>query len=510
MALSKAPIDSCRALASQRQSAYKKFVQIGNRAAFALAILLILSAAILTRPPKQLDQFDQPFYLTIAYHLIHHGVFSNGSIDPGNGASAAPPPGMFFGPIYPSLIALVARIDARFAKSVDCGAEHYLATKTAGQCDIYVRPMLLLHALLLALGALAVARAAELLFPVGPIFWFTGVLATGALLADADQFSFLMTESAVFCLYSLAMLAIVSGWTSSKHRYFVLGGVGFGALCLARFSYLPAAAIIPVLIVINARWLDALPRARAFVSASAFVLAFLAVILPWAVRNAISIGKFALTEEYGSVTLVERFAYDRMTPREFLLAFPYCLPKIGPSLVRQSFGPDAMRRFQYDLSDSFYAMGVAKRDALTERFTRIDPIILEIAQSELKNNWWRYILVSIPLAWCGMWVGGWLGLAMVPLFAGACVAAFRRSKPLLFLYATPAFVSLALHALLASLYTRYNLGLIGPFSAATAWLILLFLTSTHSQSRLFLASRSGLAFDRAKLTIRARPDDGVF
>ena len=99
---------------------------------------------------------------------------------------------------------------------------------------------------------------------------------------------------------------------------------------------------------------------------------------------------------------------------------------------------------------------------------------------------------------------------MVPLFVGACVAAFRRSKPLLFLYATPAFVSLALHALLASLYTRYNLGLIGPFSAATAWLILLFLTRVHSQSRLFLAGRNGLAFDRAKLTIRARPDDGAF
>jgi hypothetical protein len=90
---------------------------------------------------------------------------------------------------------------------------------------------------------------------------------------------------------------------------------------------------------------------------------------------------------------------------------------------------------------------------------------------------------SIPLAWCGMWVGGWLGLAIVPLFATACVVAYRRSKPLLLLYATPALVMLGLHAALASFYTRYNLALIGPFSAAAAWLIASIITRVRPQSR---------------------------
>ena len=35
---------------------------------------------------------------------------------------------------------------------------------------------------------------------------------------------------------------------------------------------------------------------------------------------------------------------------------------------------------------------------------------------------------------------------------------------------------LGLHAALASFYTRYNLALIGPFSAAAAWLIALIVT----------------------------------
>lgn len=461
----------------------KKFYQFINRIAFALTIFLILAAAILTRPPKPLDEFDQPFYLTVAYDLVHHGVFSNGFISLGKTVGATPSPGMFFGPLYPSLIAGVMKIDARFAKTVDCGAESYRAKRSSAECDVYVWPMLLIHALLLTLGAVAVARAAELLFAERGIFWLTGVVATVALLADANQFSFLMTESMTFSLYTLAMLAMVLGWATSKSRYFVMAGFGLGVLCLTRFSFLVAALVMPALIVINSRFVVRPHRGWAAVSVLGFVLAFLAVIVPWATRNAISVGKFGLSEEYGSVTLVERFAYDQMILREFVLAFPYCLPKIGPGFVGDTFGPDAMTRFQYDVPNSFYAIGVGHRDALTKQFTRIDPILGEVVGHEMKDNWWRYILVSIPLAWCGMWVGGWLGLVIVPLFAVACVAAYRRSKPMLLLYATPALVMLGFHAALASFYTRYNLALIGPFSAAAAWLITSIVTRVRSQSR---------------------------
>ena len=66
---------------------------------------------------------------------------------------------------------------------------------------------------------------------------------------------------------------------------------------------------------------------------------------------------------------------------------------------------------------------------------------------------------------------GYLGLALVPLFAWACVAAVRRSKPLFLLYAAPPLVMLGLHAAVANQYTRYNLILIGPFSVGAAWMI---------------------------------------
>ena len=89
----------------------------------------------------------------------------------------------------------------------------------------------------------------------------------------------------------------------------------------------------------------------------------------------------------------------------------------------------------------------------------------------MRERWWRHLLVSLPLGWCGMWVGGFLGLVLVPLFAWASVLAVRRAKPLFLLYAAPALVMLALHAVVANHYTRYNLILIGPFCAGAAWII---------------------------------------
>ena len=60
------------------------------------------------------------------------------------------------------------------------------------------------------------------------MFWLAGILATVALVPDAELFSFVMTESITFSLYSLMMLAMVLGWSSSKRRYFALAGIALG------------------------------------------------------------------------------------------------------------------------------------------------------------------------------------------------------------------------------------------------------------------------------------------
>jgi hypothetical protein len=140
-----------------------------------------------------------------------------------------------------------------------------------------------------------------------------------------------------------------------------------------------------------------------------------------------------------------------------------------------------MRRFVYHTPGSFFHLGRGRRDMLVQQNGRLDPLIGNIVRDEMQTNWWRHLLVSIPLAWCGIWVGWIVGLVLVPLFACAGVRAIRQREPMLLLYAAPAIIMLGLHGAVANHYTRYNLILIGPMAVGAAWIISEWLQQARSR-----------------------------
>ena len=444
--------------------------RIASRIFLLAAAFVVLTLAIISRPPKWLSDFDQSFYLTIAYDIEHHGVFSNGVFDKTDRTQMAPAAGMFFTPGYPLLVLAVMGMDSRFATAVECSVEANIGKRNGSECEVYARPIHVIHGFLLALGVLAIALCGELIFGSIRVFWLSGMLATGSLAVDADLFSFVMTESMTISLYSIFALFILLAWKTSRLFYVVLAGFSLGLLCLTRPSFVVLIPVALVLIVLNGHRILRNPRTtrRHFF---AFAAACLIVLGPWLVRNHLSVGKWGLTEEYGSAVLIERFAYNDMTRWEFMLAFPYCTPGIGDIAFDQVYGKDSMHRFVYHTQDSFFHVGRARRDALVKEHGRLDPLINGIILDEMRANWWRHLLVSIPLGWCGMWVGWLWSLLMIPLFGWAVVHAVRMSQPHLLLYAAPAIVMLGLHAAIANQYTRYNLILIGPFAVAAASLI---------------------------------------
>ena len=91
-----------------------------SRVVLVLVAFATLATAILLRPAKWLSDFDQSFYITIAYDIVRHGVFSNGVFDKVDSTREAPPSGRFFGPVYPALVAAAMKIDSRFRRAVDC------------------------------------------------------------------------------------------------------------------------------------------------------------------------------------------------------------------------------------------------------------------------------------------------------------------------------------------------------------------------------------------------------
>jgi hypothetical protein len=451
-----------------------------SRILLVLLAVVVLGSAILSQPAKRLSNFDQLFYTTIAYDLDRYGVFSNSIFDNVDSTLQAPPAGMFFGPVYPVLVLAAMKVDPRFAAAVQCSVEAINKHRDEATCERYAAPILIIHAALLALGVLAIAVAGELIFNSRTIFWLAGALGTASLAAEADIFSFIMTESVTFSIYSVWMLGVVLAWTTARLRYFILTGALLGLLCLTRPSFLVLMPIVVGLSVLHGYRLVDPPQSFTGGRVLGLVLAFAAVLGAWGARNAVSVGKFGLTEEYGAAVLIERFAYNDMTAREFFLAFPYCVPGLGELAFDKIYGTDSMHRFVYHTRDSFFHVGRGRRDALMEEHGRLDPLIGGIVRDEMRANWWRHLLVSIPLAWCGMWAGWIVSLPLLPLFGWACLRAWRRSQPLLLLYAAPAVAMLGLHAAVANHYTRYNLILIGPFAVGAAWIMATWLPKVFS------------------------------
>jgi hypothetical protein len=437
-------------------------------AAFAFACLALL---IVSRPDRPLNDFDGPFYITIAYDLDRHGVFSNGSQSLVDSTLVRPDPGMFFGPVFPLLVYAAMELDPRFAEAVRCSVEADREHRDEASCEPYTLPIRLINAFLLALGATAVAAAAELIFRRRGVFLLAGLLTLAALAAEANLFRLVMTESAIFGIYSLFALASLRALRTNAPAGFALGGALLGLLCLTKPSFLALAPVVAATSFIYPRYWAKLPRPQALRGVLVFMLALGCVLGAWATRNLVSVGKFALTEEYGSAALIERFAYDDMTAREFFQAFPYCVPGIGDLAFDLVYGTDSMHRFVFHTPGSFFHVGRDRRDTLVEENGRLDPLIGGIIRDEMRKNWWRYLLVNIPLVWCGMWAGSYTSLVLVPLFAWASWRAVRAREGLFFLYAAPAVLMLGVHAAFGNHTTRYNLILIGPYAVAAAWMV---------------------------------------
>src|ERR1700683_5039613 len=226
--------------------------------------------------------------------------------------------------------------------------------------------MRLLNALLLAIAVVAVAAAAELMFRRRAMFVVAGLCVLVALACEASAFSYVMTESVIFAIYSVFMLAIVLAWRSGRTGHFILGGLLLGLLCLAKPSYLALFPVVAALSFVYLYWLSNPRRPHALGRVVAFSLAFGCVVAAWVARNVVSVGKLGFTEEYGAVVLIERFAYNDMTVRAFFQAFPYCPPALGELVSDPIYGTDSTHRFTYHTDGSFFHVGRGRRDALVK------------------------------------------------------------------------------------------------------------------------------------------------
>ena len=102
--------------------------------------------------------------------------------------------------------------------------------------------------MLLAIGVAAIGLAADLILRRPPRTFLLAVLfATAALANEADIFSFVMTESAIFAIYSAFAWAFMRALMRPGVIWFAVAGATLGLLSLTKPSFavlLPAALAI--------------------------------------------------------------------------------------------------------------------------------------------------------------------------------------------------------------------------------------------------------------------------
>jgi len=323
---------------------------------------------------------------------------------------------------------------------------------------------------------------------LGLTFWpaLLGVLASNLLLLNAwyriCMLNSLLTESAAAALLTVGSVLLAIGGRSGKLRWDSCAGVCFGLLTLvkAAFFYVTLGLLvaIPGLALLLRR-----PGRPAIAQACIVTGVALGVVLPWMLRNYLSVGYFEIAGR-GGEAVHNRAVMDQMTLDEYIgslyvwAPYPFGGPlrrvlgysrtdlEEGGRLQRlneagsSSFAPrDEAAELAARPQDTvtYYRRSRAQRRVLQNQFAAAgDPQPEMAADEEVKRRALamiarhplRHAAVTLTL----LWRGG--NFVFAPL-AAAFIYAVRRRKDELALLVLPSLAVVLFYALLVSFETRY-------------------------------------------------------
>lgn len=432
--------------------------------------ITVMAAKIVMNPPG-LPVNDSIGYLSVAAKLHETGVFTDGTYDIFTRIEGPRGEGMFFGPLYPAFLAALMKLDEGFYQSSLC-----VIAETPGRDCVFEDNVML--AAQSALGVIAIL-----------LVYFSGLILGGrkslaviaALLVLAsgayDSFMQVMTEPLALPLCTLACLLAALSYKRKSGSMAFWAAIVLGLLALTRpsFVYLFYFAVACGIFVII--WALVEKREVLYIKSLAhilalFVLGYGLAVMPWVVRNGEKLGVYAISAGYAPFILAQRVVYNDMTWREWGASYIYFLPEIGVPLAQNFLPPDSYERFDdnsqhafskwliMSIADSYHASGTTPNQLpwIIDHYILAHPV--------------KHILVTISLAWRGIWIAGAASLAAIPVFAVYFLRALRRRDWAFIIFAFPGIFLLGFNAFVSLNITRYNMILWPAVSIAMAWTIL--------------------------------------
>lgn len=402
-------------------------------------------------------RFDAVRYVGYAATLLEHGTFAKW---PGNGAQA-PQPGRGHAPLYPTWLASLALIDADFGKTVHCVAEN---AANNVWCPFHmgfaVTAQLFLAGIFYCASWLLAVRLSGSI----SLGWLAAAFAyfCNSPLSYANQ---LLTEALIMPLGALFILFLVLGYAGGRRWWFLAAGLTLGAMALTRPAY---AYLFYAIAAVLAATCFRTRRKLVYWATTLFFLGYGAMVAPWMLRNSHHFDEAALTSGYAADILAQRVAYNRMTLGELGIALVYWFPDFGNDMAR-AISEDASRHLGWG-EDSYYELGKSViYPRLRGQFESDEAVLRHLIRSEVLARPVKHLLVSLPLAWRGLFVAKYWGLVGVICLAFVLYRWRQAGGKALLIGCLPLAFMVLFHAQVSVSIPRYNLPLIPIMAYAMAW-----------------------------------------
>lgn len=467
------------------------------RILIAAGLLLAFASGLAVQlPAANGDRFwvsDRQKYPLIAYNLVEHGAYHAGQ-DYGQRLARGDPivPYVLRAPGYPFFLAAVFALSRHF-DGVD------------PRCLITDR----------CPGAVAVRRDVQRASAV-----VAALLAPATALVVAVAFGG-WSAATVACV--LMLFSVPNNDQSRLAALFLLGHAGLGMLAYRevgrrRLAFAAASGIFLAALILTRAifqyWLFALvilgcvqlvtqrrtrKQAGAFATA-AVVLAAILPVLPWMARNHAVGGRFAVSDQRGSLLAI-RAEYSEMTWPELLGGFAYYLPRAPDAMknfrriVMRAVEPEVhgYRRFARSNRDGFYRRAKTQKGVVAARARERpewqrgirgrhgrDIALDRSARDVILDNWSKHVALSFvfglrgsvvylqrfdlatygrPIAAAARLLTGlaeWAAMFHVPaMIAAIAILGSRRDWSRLYFF-SPALFSFVVHAGATHYLPRYS------------------------------------------------------
>lgn len=432
----------------------------GRDTAIAFATLIAVAlflGTVFMQPPR--PRSDAIRYITYALNLQRHNTFSLSPID-----DAAIVPGSRHSPLYPAWIALFATLDGGLRDSLACIVR---TDGTDAPCVLDLRSIVTAQLVLAGVFLGCVWLLARCLSGSGPIAWLAALCALLARnpLQYANQ---LLTEALLLPLLGAFVVCLAIAYKDRRPGWMLAAGAVLGLAALTRpaYGYLFYAISAVLAAVAILRWRRALLLGFAL-----FALAYGIVVAPWLIRNEMRFDRLALTTGYDGNILAQRVAYNRMSWREFGLAFLLWFPDIGDNLAKLAAPKKDFIKLTWDPGSYYEEVGPNVYAEAQKAAGNEDAVAGYLIRTEILGHPVKHTLITLPLAFRGLFVSKYWGVLGLVCFVSLVIRKLRGSDYTLLLLSLPIWFMVLFHAFISVSIPRYNLALIPFYAYAMAWAV---------------------------------------